>query len=813
MMCASACVGRVGRLAVALGIGAAVSLGYADAAWAAPADDASVAGSASEAVTTRTDTARPQRPATPKAAAIGHSNFSPAVGVAARVATPKPVSMSATAVHRVRVPTGTINSAPPAQVAASSVSAVAVTGAAVIDTSVTVDSPANSTASSVVLTAAVAPPSDLTGNGVPTESAIGWAMYAAVRRPNASRVAAAGVSTSQLVTTRAASKAAFAAPVNPILAFFFNQTPTASPTRNAQSAGGVISGDLNVTDADSGGITFTIVSAPAKGIVTVDSTGHYVYTPDAALLAGGGADTFGVNVSDAASGFHIHGIMGLLNLLTFGLLGTDGHSTTATVNVSVLAATVNSGTPSSSTGVLTGTVIANGVPGDQFTYSGSTTAKGTVVVDANGTFTYTPTAQARHAAAKLDAPVTAKSDTFTVAVSDDHGGSLAVPVTTAIVGANVAPTATQNTGTPDLTTGLVAGAVIGSDADADPLTYTLSGAAAKGTVALNANGSFTYTPTALARHNAAFNSDTTDTFTVSVADGYGGIVNVPVSVTISPAAVTFDWANGSGSQYWSAGNVAALNTAATRLSSYIVVAAPVTITTTLVGQNNPGSNFLASSFTNFSSSGPGYFGTVVQTKILTSADVNGAAADSQLTWNFAYPWALGDAVAGNQYDFQSVAMHELVHSLGLLSGIESPGSIDSNWTTYDSFLSTSTGTAVINPNYSWNAAYNANLTGGSGGLYFDGPNAVAVYGGPVPLYTPSTWVSGSSVSHLNPTPVKPTGTTAYLMDPSDGYGLGVRVITPVEVGMLRDLGYTIVTPSSASVFFIFGFALVRRRRR
>ena len=288
---------------------------------------------------------------------------------------------------------------------------------------------------------------------------------------------------------------------------------------------------------------------------------------------------------------------------------------------------------------------------------------------------------------------------------------------------------------------------------------------------------------------------------------------MPVSVTISPAAVTFDWANGSGSQYWSAGNVAALNTAATRLSSYIVVAAPVTITTTLVGQNNPGSNFLASSFTNFSSSGPGYFGTVVQTKILTSADVNGAAADSQLTWNFAYPWALGDAVAGNQYDFQSVAMHELVHSLGLLSGIESPGSIDSNWTTYDSFLSTSTGTAVINPNYSWNAAYNANLTGGSGGLYFDGPNAVAVYGGPVPLYTPSTWVSGSSVSHLNPTPVKPTGTTAYLMDPSDGYGLGVRVITPVEVGMLRDLGYTIVTPSSASVFFIFGFALVRRRRR
>ena len=60
--------------------------------------------------------------------------------------------------------------------------------------------------------------------------------------------------------------------------------------------------------------------------------------------------------------------------------------------------------------------------------------------------------------------------------------------------------------------------------------------------------------------------------------------------------------------------------------------------------------------------------------------------------------------------------------------------------------------------------------------------------------------------------MKPTGTTAYLMDPSDGYGLGVRVITPVDAGILKDLGYTIVTPSSASVFFIFGLGLIRRRR-
>ncbi|MGV1006665.1 MAG: Ig-like domain-containing protein, partial [Candidatus Nanopelagicales bacterium] len=644
---------------------------------------------------------------------------------------------------------------------------------------------------------------------------VGWMVLSAARRPAASRMAAAAAtsSTGQLVSMPTAAKSALANSANPIAAFLFNQAPTANPTRTAQSSSGVINGDLNVSDDDSDVITYTVISQPTNGTVALDAAGHYVYTADPTLVASGGADTFQVTVSDAANGFHIHGILGLINLLTFGLIGGDPHSSTATINLSVLAATANTGTPSLSTGVLTGTVTANGDPGDQFTYAGSTTSKGTAVVTTSGDFIYTPTAQARHAAAKLDAPATAKADTFTVTVADDHGGSLAVPITTAIVGANVAPTVTQSAGTPNATSGLVAGAVLGSDADSDPLAYTLTGAAAKGAVVLNADGSFTYTPTALARHNAAFTSDTTDSFTITVADGYGGTVNVPVSVTISPASVTFDWASGAGSQYWTAGDMAALNTAATRLSSYILVAKPVTITTTLIGQNNPGSNFLASSFTNFSSSSPGYYGTVVQTKILTGVDANGGSADSQLTWNFAYPWAIGDTVPGNQYDFQSVAMHEMVHSLGFLSGIGAPGNIDTNWTTFDSFLSTSGGTAVINSDYSWNSAYDANLTGGNGGLYFDGTNAVAVYGGPVPLYTPGTWTSGSSVTHLKATPVKPTGTTGYLMDPSDGYGLGVRVLTPVEIGIMQDLGYTIVSPSSASVFFIVGFGLLRRRRR
>ena len=82
---------------------------------------------------------------------------------------------------------------------------------------------------------------------------------------------------------------------------------------------------------------------------------------------------------------------------------------------------------------------------------------------------------------------------------------------------------------------------------------------------------------------------------------------------------------------------------------------------------------------------------------------------------------------------------------------------------------------------------------------------MAAYGGLVPLYTPDPWTPGSSLTHLDPA-FAPSG-TVYLMDPSDGYGLGGRVITPVEQGILSDLGFTV------HAFVFIGFGFLRRRRR
>ncbi len=96
-------------------------------------------------------------------------------------------------------------------------------------------------------------------------------------------------------------------------------------------------------------------------------------------------------------------------------------------------------------------------------------------------------------------------------------------------------------------------------------------------------------------------------------------------------------------------------------------------------------------------------------------------------------------------------MHELVHTLGFDTGISAPpGSAPTkNHPTFDSFVVNADGAKVINDDYTFNTAFEPNLTGGDGGLFFGGPHAMAAYDGkPVPLLTDPTW-STSNIAHLN----------------------------------------------------------------
>ncbi|MGI9125005.1 MAG: hypothetical protein ACR2JM_09695, partial [Mycobacterium sp.] len=117
---------------------------------------------------------------------------------------------------------------------------------------------------------------------------------------------------------------------------------------------------------------------------------------------------------------------------------------------------------------------------------------------------------------------------------------------------------------------------------------------------------------------------------------------------------------------------------------------------------------------------------------------------------------------------------------------------------------------VIGTDYKWLTAYNTNLTGGNGGLYFSGPNAVAAYGGPVPLYTPNPWNPGSSVSHLDDNTF--TGTKTQMMNAITDTGLGIRTLSKVELGVLKDIGYTVVTTPGGTTLLFIGVFMLRRRR-
>ncbi|MCT7656845.1 Ig-like domain-containing protein [Mycobacterium deserti] len=195
--------------------------------------------------------------------------------------------------------------------------------------------------------------------------------------------------------------------------------------------------------------------------------------------------------------------------------------------------------PNTTTGALTGKVGAIDPDGDVLKYTlAAAPKKGTVTVATDGTFTYTPTASARHAAAKIGATATVTTDIFTVTATDPRGAAVVASVTVNILPANKVPVASVTVNAPN-TSGVVTGSVTATDADNDVRAYTTATSPTKGSVAVNpTTGAFTYTPTAVARHAAAKldapAATKSDTFTVKVDDGYGGVVTATVTVTISP---------------------------------------------------------------------------------------------------------------------------------------------------------------------------------------------------------------------------------------------------------------------------------------
>jgi VCBS repeat-containing protein len=144
-------------------------------------------------------------------------------------------------------------------------------------------------------------------------------------------------------------------------------------------------------------------------------------------------------------------------------------------------------------------------------------AHGTVIFHADGTFSYTPVHDFNG------------SDSFSFKANDTSLDSNVATESLTINAVNDAPVAANGSASGNEDTA-IAGAVSASDVDNTPaqLSYALVGAnggAAHGTVALNANGSFTYTPVA--------NFNGSDSFSFKASDGALNSNIATESLTIS----------------------------------------------------------------------------------------------------------------------------------------------------------------------------------------------------------------------------------------------------------------------------------------
>lgn len=210
--------------------------------------------------------------------------------------------------------------------------------------------------------------------------------------------------------------------------------------------------------------------------------------------------------------------------------------------LSPFEAATSAGSPNATTGVVTGKVIVTNPANTKLVFKVSAAAKGRVSITTGGTFTYTPYSAARHAASAATASEADKTDSFTVTISGGPNGTITGMVMVQVGPKNTAPKATPSAGTTNTATGVVTGKVTASDADRDPLTFATPSNTAKGSVSIDANGRYTYTPTDAARFAAGVKNASAaakgDSFTVTVNDGHGGTTTIAVAVKVTPQQLT-----------------------------------------------------------------------------------------------------------------------------------------------------------------------------------------------------------------------------------------------------------------------------------
>ncbi|MDZ7885040.1 MAG: Ig-like domain-containing protein [Mycobacterium sp.] len=140
----------------------------------------------------------------------------------------------------------------------------------------------------------------------------------------------------------------------------------------------------------------------------------------------------------------------------------------------------------------------------------------------------------------------------------------------------------------------IVGTLGARDLEGDRIRFAIVTGPGSGTVVIEDDGTFTYTP------NPGFTG--VDNFMVSATD-LGTHINLldpfrsastRAALLVNQSAVTFVFNYTTGSQYWSPEARSALQRAATNLMGQFIVSTPVVVTYDITGENSTGTNTLAS---------------------------------------------------------------------------------------------------------------------------------------------------------------------------------------------------------------------------
>jgi hypothetical protein len=279
---------------------------------------------------------------------------------------------------------------------------------------------------------------------------------------------------------------------------------TSVNTRLNVAVSGVLTND---TDPQALPLTAVLVAGPAHGSLTLNVDGSFTYTPNTNYY---GTDSFTYRANDGLANSNVATVSLTVDSLP-PVATNDSYSTNVNTPLNVSASGVLANDPDPQALPLTAVLVSG-------------PSNGSLTLNANGSFTYMP--NANHFGI----------DSFTYQDKDGQASSNIATVTLTVD--SLLPVATNDRYTSRVNTRLniAAAGVLANDTDPQALSLSaiLVSGPVHGSLVLNANGSFTYTPDA--------NYFGADSFTYQANDGLASSNVATVSLTVSslPPVTTND---------------------------------------------------------------------------------------------------------------------------------------------------------------------------------------------------------------------------------------------------------------------------------